>query len=133
MKFKLISISVAATALLIAAPPAYAANWIFVTDSINNTRFYYDLDSIQRSENQITVWEKKDHSRDKTIKQRETKSRSRYDCAERTVTILNINSYFPDGKIEALTLKSYEQETVSIPPESVFEFMLEAVCAASAP
>ena len=133
MKFKSISISVAATALLMAAPPAYAANWIFVDYDVNNTVFYYDVDSIQRSGNQVTVWEKWDRSRDKTSKERERKLRQRYDCAERTFTDLDIFIYFPDGKNDSFNYKPYEQTVISIVPESIGETMFDAVCAVSAP
>lgn len=108
--------------------PAYAANWVYVTTSRSNAVYYYDSDTIRRSGNQVTVWEKYDWSRDKTAKQRETKARYRYDCAERTNTLLEIVDYFPDGKIEKFTYDTYRQQESAVTPDTISEIMLEAVC-----
>lgn len=124
---------VAVTALVMAATPAFAADWIYVCTSKGGSVYYYDADTIQRSANQVTVWEKSDHSRDKTSKWREAKDRYRYDCAERTGVLLDGTSYYPDGKIETHTFESYEQKARSITPDTVEEAQFEAVCAATAP
>jgi hypothetical protein len=50
----------ATTALVLAATPSFAANWIYVISG-RGTDHYYDADTIQRSGNQVTVWEKLDH------------------------------------------------------------------------
>jgi hypothetical protein len=80
--------------------PAYAANWVYVVTNNSGTDFYYDSDTIRRSGNQVTVWEKYDHSRDKTDKTREKKVLYRYDCVKRTTTILQATIYYPNGKNE---------------------------------
>lgn len=113
--------------------PAAAANWIYVTTGVNGTVIYYDADTIQRSGDQITVWRKLDHSRDKTIKAREAKDRYRYDCAERTDTLLAYTDYYPDGRIEADNIPTYRQEASPVTPDTVGETILETVCAATAP
>ena len=108
--------------------PVYAANWVYVTESRNKAVFYYDSDTIRRSGNQVTVWEKADHSRNKTVKQREEKSRWRYDCAERTRALLQLTNYYADGKLEAFTWDAYEQKENAVTPDTVGEGILEAVC-----
>ena len=108
--------------------PAYAANWVYVTTDRDNTDFYYDSDTIQRSGNQVTVWTKYDHSRDKTVKMRESKVLIRYGCAERTLTTLQETTYYPNGTTNTVIVKPYEQEELAIPPGTVAESMLEAVC-----
>ena len=108
--------------------PAYAANWVYVTTAQTNAVYYYDSDTIRRSGNQVTVWEKVDHSRDKRVKYREALSRYRYDCADRTSTLLQATDYYPDGKIETFTWETYEQKERAVTPDSVMEGMLEAVC-----
>jgi len=128
-----INLLTAVAAITMAAAPAFAADWIYVTTDVNGAVIYYDADTIQRSGDQITVWRKWDHSRDKTVKERETKSRSRYDCAERTITLLTYINYFPDGKVETDTYPTYRQTAVPVIPETVGEEMLNAVCAAPAP
>jgi hypothetical protein len=122
----------AAIALVMAATPAFAANWVYVTTHNNGADYYYDSDTIQRSGNQVTVWRKLDHSRNKTVKYREEKSQYRYDCSRRTYTLLNIIIYYPDGKVESFTWKTHEQEIEPIAPETVSEAVLEAVCAVTA-
>ena len=122
----------AAIALVMVATPAFAVNWVYVSSSNAGTDYYYESDTIQRSGNQVTVWEKGDHSRDKTVKQREKKVWYRYDCAERTSTLLQLTKYYPDGKIEMVTWKTYEQEPQAIIPGTIGEVQFEAVCAATA-
>ena len=129
---KPISLLGAATALAMAATPAFAVNWVDVSSDSTGTIYYYDADTIQRSGNQVTAWEKGDHSRDKTVKQREKKVRYRYDCAEKTSTLLQLTKYYPDGKIEMVTWKTYEQEPQAIVPGTIGELQFEAVCTATA-
>jgi hypothetical protein len=123
---------IAAVTLVLAAAPAFAANWVYVTESESNAVFHYDNDTIQRSGNQVTAWVMGDHSRDKTVKKRETKDRIRYNCAQKTLTVLQQIKY-PDGRSETLIVKPYEQEEFAVPPDSVADAMLEAVCEATAP
>jgi hypothetical protein len=100
-----------------------------LTDS-NGTVIYYDADTIQRSGKWVTVWEKWDHSRDKTVKEREKKIRLTYDCVQRTSTNLSAIYYYPDEKNKTFNFKTSEQSFVA--PETVGEATLEAVCAATA-
>jgi len=130
---KRINTLVAATAFLMAATPAFAANWVYVTTHDNGADYYYDSDTIQRSGNQVTVWRKLDHSRNNAVKYREEKDQYRYDCSRRTYTLLSAIIYYPDGKVEAFTWQTHEQEITPIAPETVSEVVLEAVCAATAP
>lgn len=123
---------IAAAALVMAATPAFATNWVYVTASRDFAFYYYDSDTIQRSGNQVTAWEKTDYSRDKTVKEREKMTRYRYDCAERTRMFLSSTVYYPDGTNESFTWK-YEQNFRPMVPNTIGEAMLEAVCAATAP
>ncbi len=120
-------ISAACFALMPIAP-AYAANWVYVATNTNKADWYYDSDTIRRFGNQITVWVKIDHSRNKTVKYRETLVRYRYDCADRTSTALQLTDYYPDGKNETFIWETYEQEEQAVAPETVIEGVLEAVC-----
>ena len=121
---------IAATALIMAATPAFAANWVYVLTDSNGTVIYYDADTIQRSGKWVTVWEKWDHSRDKTVKEREKKIRVAYDCVQRTSANLSAFFYYPDGKIKTFDFKN---EQSPLAPETVGEAALEAVCSATAP
>jgi hypothetical protein len=108
--------------------PAYAANWVYVAKNTNGAVFYYDSDTIRRSGNQVTVWEKVDHSRNKTVKMREEKSRWRYDCEERTRALLQLTNYYPDRQPETFTWNAYEQKEGAVTPDTVGEDILKAVC-----
>ena len=112
---------------------ALAANWIYVAANEVGTVFYYDADTIQRSGTQVTVWMKWDHSRDKTAKERERKGRSRYDCEQRTETLLNSTVYYPNGQNRSFTWEAYDQSARPVVPDTVGEAILETVCAATAP
>lgn len=108
--------------------PAYAANWVYVTTSKKFVFVYYDSDTIRRSGNQVTVWEKYDHSRDKTDEAREKKVLHRYDCVKRTQTLLQTTIYYPNGKNYTLVLDTYEQKESAVTPDTVGEITLKAVC-----
>ena len=123
----------AAIALTITATPAFAANWVYLTTTNNGTDIYYDADTIVRSRNQVTVWEKWDHSSDKTRKERERRIQWRYDCAERTITLLHSINYYPDGTSRTFPVATYEQETNPLVPGTIGEGTLEAICAATVP
>jgi hypothetical protein len=119
---------ITAAALLMAAAPALAANWVYVTTNDVGSDYYYDSDTIQRSGNQVTFWQKTDHSRDKTVKERESIDRYRFDCAMRTRTLLQVTNYYPDGNNESYTFSTYEQKENAVIPDTAGESMLEAVC-----
>ena len=122
----------AAAALVLAATPAFAVDWVYVSSDSAGAVHYYDSDTIRRAGSQVTVWTKTDHSRDKRFKWRAAMARYRYDCAERTRTVLHSTNYYPNGESESYTWKTYEQNTIPIVPETVGEATLEAVCAATA-
>lgn len=108
--------------------PAHAANWVHVITNNSGTDFYYDSDTIRRSGNQVTVWEKYDHSRDKTDKTREKKVLYRYDCVKRTTTILQATIYYPNGKNETSVWDTYKQKERAVTPDTGGDAMLRAVC-----
>ena len=131
---KPINILAATTALVMVATPAFAANWVYVGTNVRNAVHFFDADTIRRSGNQVTFWEKRDHSRDQTVKYREQKTRYRIDCGERTHKLLNAIEYYPDGRTESFDFfGASEQKAHVAVPESIMEAMLEAVCAATAP
>jgi hypothetical protein len=125
---KPMNILAAATALVLLAAPAFAANWVYVDTQSDNAALYYDADTIQRSGNQFTVWEKRDHSRNKNVKYRELKSRVMYDCVNMTFTLLSEIVYYPNGTNKSLSLTPYEQTTEDVPPDTMGAAMLKAVC-----
>ena len=130
---KPINILGAATALVMAATPAFAANWIPVYLDTKKVIYYYDTDTLRRSASEVTVWEKRDHSQDRTVKYREVKAKRSYNCSARTSILLSVITYFPSGKVESVEFPDYAQTTESIAPDTSGEDILEAVCFATAP
>lgn len=118
----------AAAALVMAATPAFAANWIYLLTDNQGAAHYYDSETLQRTGNYITVWTKSDHSRDRTVKFRERKNRSRYECIGRKITNLMEIIYYPDGTNESAEYLPYQQTVRSIIPDTVAEKQMEAVC-----
>ncbi len=119
------------TALCLAAiplAPALAVDWVLVDADADNTVWYYDADTLRRSGDEVTVWGRYDHSRDKTVKAKYTISLYRYNCTQRTTVLISMTQYYRSGKIDASNRKPYEQEEEQIPPNTMFEAMLEAVC-----
>ena len=126
-------LTIAALLVLLQTAPSYASDWVYIDQNTKNTVYYYDSDTIQRSGNIVTVWEKYDYRRNTTVKYRERKQRSRFNCEERTVVILDSVTSYPDGRIEAFNVPPDQQEGITIPPDTVAEDILKAVCAATAP
>lgn len=120
-------------ALAMVATPAFAANWIYVAENGNGAVFYYDTETMQRSGNEVTVWQRQDYSRDRTQKAREGRMLKRYNCVARTVTLISGINYFPNGTSESFDIPHFRQEASSIVPETMAEGVLQAVCAATAP
>ncbi len=118
----------AAIALFIVAGPAHATDWRYVISNKTKTDFYYDLDTIQLTENLVTVWEKWDHSRDKTQKLRERRIRTTYDCSDRTFTALTVIEYKIDGTNSSVEWAPHERNWKNPAPETVAEAMLEEFC-----
>jgi hypothetical protein len=121
---KPISLLRATAALIMGATPAFAANWVYVVTQDNSAR-YYDAETIQRSGNLVTVWEKWGRSADVccTLVQR-----VRFNCAIRTSTLLAAKVYYFDGSIAADPEYSSPYTTSVIFPDSPEEKMLKAVC-----
>jgi hypothetical protein len=130
---KSINLLGAAAALFIAATPAFAAEWIPVFIDTKNAIYYYDIETIRRSRNVVTVWEKRDHSRDRTVKYREVKAKRSYNCSARTSILLSVIVYYPNGKVESEEFPDYAQTTESVAPDTSGEDILEAVCSVTAP
>lgn len=130
---KPISLLGAAIALIMAATPAFAVEWIYVDENDTGTVYYYDADTLSRYGNQVRFWGRTDHSRDKTRKEREVRTWQVYDCKSRTSRVLQGVTYYPNGKSETVYFSPAQQPLTesAITPGTMGEAMLEAVCAAT--
>ena len=133
MKIIKCSALVTACLALMTIAPAQAANWVHLGTGANNSDVYYDSSTIQRSErespeNKSIVWVTWDLSRVKNATAREVKVHSIYDCIAGTKTDLAKFFYFPNGDVEHSQLSPSQQTAVSIPPDTMEEIVLSAVC-----
>jgi len=115
-------------ALVMAATPAFAANWVYVNTSNTNADIYYDADTLQRSGEVVTVWEQTDYSRDKTVKYRSSKLLKRFYCSRRLYVLVSVIDYYPNGETKRFDYPTYKQEETVIAPDTNGEEMLKAVC-----
>ncbi len=133
MKIIKCSTVTAACIALITSAPAQAANWVHLGTGANNSDVYYDNSTIQRSErdapeNKSKVWIKWDLSRVKNSTVKEVKVNSIYDCIEGTKIDIARFFYFLNGDVEQSQLSPSEKTEVSIPPDTMEEIILSAVC-----
>ena len=121
---------IVSAAALVMATPAVAQNWVEYGLNSTGTVVSYDPESVRRSGNIVRVWERRDHSRDRTRRERETKTLFRYDCAKETNAPLSEIVY--DGRggvIRSVTLRDYEVREEPIVPESLGQALFDILCA----
>jgi hypothetical protein len=123
-----IKLLAALIALLLAATPVFAAEWVRTGESYNNAISYYDAETIRRFGKEVEVWIKEDHSRDKTVKYRETKTHLRYNCVLRTFTVYEHIEYSKNGEPLAWIVSADRQRPSKILPNSHGELMLKLLC-----
>lgn len=68
------------TGALAAATPAAAENWVGYPDDLSGTAYLVDLDSVEDNGSYIAVWDKRDHSKDRSVAHRTTLLRVFIDC-----------------------------------------------------
>ena len=115
-------------ALELASKPDAAEGWTYVTKDKENVDYYYNRKSIQRAKNIVTVWERRDHSKDKTVKYREGKTLVRYDCDENKYTVLNFHEYYPGEQVNSFYVPTNQQQEMLIVPDTLGETMMKAAC-----
>ena len=113
---------------LVPIAPAFAANWVYVDKNVDGAVHYYDADTLQRSGDEVTIWDKVDHSRDATTKLRSTTALIRYFCSRRTYTLISYTVYYANGKIESASWSPNQQTETYIAPDTIAESKLKAVC-----
>jgi hypothetical protein len=122
---------IAAALFFIAVTSAHAASWLYLGEPTTNTKVSMDVDGLRRSNGQVTVWVKYDHTKDKSQKARETKQFVRIDCNARTGKALSEIKYDSGGGvIESLGAMSFRE--VYIVPDSIGEMVLKAACEGNA-
>ncbi|HEX8654014.1 MAG TPA: surface-adhesin E family protein [Allosphingosinicella sp.] len=111
---------------------ALAADWVEVSRAENGMITYYDAESVRVTGNTLRVWLRRDLSRVRTERARESRQQWEVDCVDRTESLLTFVDYGPDGRVIASqTIPAYSRRVNAIVPDTVGETIANAVCAAS--
>ena len=128
-------------ALLLASGAAYAARWISIGTGGNGDRIFIDVSTIQLAGNIRHVWWEQVYlpHTDKGVGDEEGKGRtetvrrSALNCNERSQKIEAQITYFEDGTNYVEPSRSISEEVWEpVPPDSILERVMKAVCAVSA-
>ena len=79
------------------SPAGAGRDWVFVTQSSLNDRYYYRPNEPQQPNIRPTFWFWIDHSLNQKTKIRKTMKRMRFDCANQKTATLAVIEYAPDG------------------------------------
>jgi hypothetical protein len=107
---------------------AQATGWVYVAKTATGSKWYYNSDTMYRAANEITVWQKIDHSQDRKYKERETLLFTRYDCLAKTSSNITFTNIYPNGINEKYDFSASEQKVAKISPGSILEAVFEKVC-----
>lgn len=129
---KNVSATVFLTIGLSVAHNAIASSWYFTWAGNEETTYFFDADTIEKTKDNITVWIK-------TVQVKQADSdgswasayRWKFNCSKRTIQALQASIYDKDGKfIKSFPEPSKESATI---PDSTGEAMQKIVCASSFP
>jgi len=117
-------------ALAAASPTsAVAQTWIRYGAGQNGTVFYYDSETIRRDGQIVRVWERQDHSQNRSIPYREAKALLVVNCTEQTVGLTYLVTFNADGTIrDTISIPSYRVQHDPAVPGSVSASLLRALC-----
>lgn len=118
-----------AVAIAAFAAPTNAAVWRHLTTNDPGGAVYYDASSIRRVGNNVRLWIKVDHSRDRSTRVRLTLELWSYNCDARTTLAISSYNYLPDGTVlSQRTLYDDPADYTPVIPESVAETAMQMVC-----
>lgn len=112
--------------LVTAQPRPGVSYWFHYSGDTNGTELYYDANSVRESGNQIKVWQRQDHSRDRTVKHRQSNNLIELNCSNPESALLSYADYDKNGKV----IESGEGGRVFSPlvPGSVGMALWRSVC-----
>jgi hypothetical protein len=108
---------------------SYANRWVEVTSS-SDARYYVDTQSIQKSGNSVTFWEKSNKNKRDEFGDLSAKANSVINCRTRETKILYLMTYDDfdnNGKLTA-SISPTKAEWKPIAPETISEFIMKFVC-----
>ena len=114
---------------LLFATPAVGADWRYVGTSDNGTTIYVDMETMRPTGDTVNVWVRYDHSRDRTIRFRETKQLVTYNCSARTSTLRSYISYDANGRVvDSGDISTYQLRQNNVAPDTIGDAIMTAVC-----
>lgn len=114
--------------LISIAIPAYAANWIFISEG-NTGKNYLNTESVKYEGNQVYAWVKKDTRGTYVTDYWDTEMMNIYysiDCKNKTSTVLQISEYGPRGI--PIKTTNYPVKFQYIQPDSVPDILYNNLC-----
>jgi len=121
-------------ALLLAAPSAFAADWLKLELPNTEDQYFYDRSKLVVQGNEITYWKKVLFKQPQTVKGKLAQSgmmRERIDCKEHTLRLLSSLYHDAQGAIIEYVAEA-EKEGAPIIPETVGDWFEQALCAVAA-
>ncbi|MFI3180216.1 MAG: hypothetical protein QX193_02000 [Methylococcales bacterium] len=122
--------------MLLVSTNVFAVDWIQVSTDIENTDYYADTESIRRDGNKVRLWSLVNYKSGKVLADNKTRylsklNRDEYDCFEGTSRTIDVYWYSEKmGKGDVvLSIPNLTKPAISLPPGSVGETILKAVCA----
>lgn len=114
------------------APPPPRDRWLKVVVSDSFTT-YVDTQTLQRNGTDVTVWIKRVYDGPENLTDGTTYNEGwalmTYHCISRQTTLKDLSYRLRGNLVWSREYKSYEQERVSVMPDTVGESIMEAVCA----
>jgi hypothetical protein len=107
---------------------AIAENLVYYGEVRPGSIFLYDSETIRKIGDTVTVWTKRDASKDRSVRFRTAMQKIRIDCSDETLGSLSYTEYGADGSIMVSESTSYPEMSPII-PGSVGYSLFQEVCA----
>lgn len=115
---------------LLAAGPSHAAEWRESAHAKDGTIYSYDSNSLKAAADFQTLWIKVQRPKADEDGATSSLARYRFVCSAMSYTMLSIISHRPDGTVAySRTLEPFEQKAQIAAPETVFERVMNDMCA----
>jgi len=108
-----------------------ASNWVFIGESISNNKFFIDTQSIQRSGDSVTFWDRTNFSSRDKHGDLSYKANYTINCRTRESILRFLMTYDDlnnNGKMTGSIPADPKAIWEPIPPDSAFESEMKFVC-----
>lgn len=105
---------------------AYRQEWVDYAEDLNGTKYLYKTDSVKRIAGNVEVWEKWDHSKDRSVAYRTTLRLTRMSCASKMVMTASSVNYDRTGRV--VSSSEMASDYRYLVPETVGMTLWEELC-----